>query len=191
MKISIREICVICGLEWRQNARLRAGIWLAAFVLLAYLLMLLSDWKQALKTEYQNFTGQLARLEILARQKEWTGRVDIAKSLMIQMESRFWKANSRGLAQAQMQMWIDNLLKKKEIANARTQVEPARDITGYEGLWQVAVRIEGNFDPYRLLDLLRLIESYEQIVTVEQLDLTNYGTPHFTMVMKAYFQASS
>jgi hypothetical protein len=191
MIISIREIRKICDTEWRRNPRLRAGIWLIVFVLFAYLLMLLSDWKQTLKTEYQNLTGRLGRLEILARQKEWADRVDIAKSLMIQMESRFWKANSRGLAQAQMQMWIDGLLKKNEIANSRTQVEPARDITGYEGLWQVAIRIEGNFAPDRLLDLLRSVESYEQIVTVEQLDVINYGTPRFTMVMKAYFQAGS
>ncbi len=177
--------------EWQQNPRFRLGGWLILFIMLAYLLMLLSDWEKGFSAEYRESAERLARLELLARQKEWIERADAAKAISVQMEGRFWKANSRGLAQAQVQIWLDNLLKNKDIQDARTQVEPVREMTEYEGIWQVAFRIEAPFEPYKLADLLRTVEGSEQIVTVEQADAVYNKNPRVTLVFKAYFQASS
>lgn len=177
--------------EWQQNLRFRSGGWIILFIILTYLLMLLSDWGKNFSTAYRESAERLEKLELLARQKEWIERADSAKTVAVQMEGRFWKANSRGLAQAQVQTWLDNLLKNKDIRDARTQVEPVREMAEYEGIWQVAFRIEALFEPRKLAELLRTAEGSEQIVTVEQLDAVYNKSPRFTLVLKAYFQASS
>jgi len=177
--------------EWQQNPRFRLGGWIILFIMLAYLLMLLSDWEKGFSTEYRESADRLERLELLARQKEWIERADAAKAISVQMEGRFWKTTSRGLAQAQVQSWLDNLLKNKDIQDARTQVEPVREMTEYEGIWQVAFRIEAAFEPRKLAELLRTAEGSEQIVTVEQLDAVYNKNPRLTLVLKAYFQANS
>ncbi len=177
--------------QWRQNPKLRLGGWLILVILLTYLFLLLSDREAALKKDYRNMSARLERLDLLARQKEWVGRADAVRAFVVQMEGRFWKASSRGLAQAKVQIWVDNLLAKKGITDARTQVEPARDMTGYESVWQVGARLEAPFAPHKLTDLLHTLETHRQIVTVEQLDVLNTNRPRFTLVFKAYFQANS
>lgn len=89
---------VISGVlnEWHRNPRFRLGGWLILFIVLAYILMLLSDWEKNFLAEYQESADRLGRLELLSLQKEWIERADAAKAVAVQMEGRFWKANSRG-----------------------------------------------------------------------------------------------
>jgi len=177
--------------EWRQNPRLRMGGWLILIIMMAYAIMRLSDLEDAIKNDYQRKARHLDELKALTQQKEWINRADAAKALIVQMEGRLWRANSRGLAQANVQIWVDNLLKEKHITEARTQVEPARDITGYKGIWQVSAKIDAAFNPRQLADLLYTVESHQQLVVVEQLDAILNEMPRFTLVMKFYFQANS
>jgi hypothetical protein len=177
--------------EWHQNPRLRLGGWLILVIVMIYGFLLLSDWEQKIQGDYRNLSERLARLEFLARQKEWTERADAAKAVSVQLEGRFWKAETRGLAQAKTQIWIDDLFKKKGIAGSRIQVEPARDMTGYEGIWQTAVRAEGDFEPRKFAELLYAIEVRHEIVKIEQLDIVHHNRPRFYLVLKAYFQANS
>ncbi len=167
------------------------GGWLIFIILTAYTIMRLSDLEDSIKSDYQRKTRHLDELKALTQQSEWINRADAAKALIVQMEGRLWRANSRGLAQANVQIWVDNILKEKNITDAQTQVEPARDITGYEGIWQVSARIDASFNPRQLADLLYAVESHQQLVVIEQLDAILNEMPRFTLVMKFYFQANS
>jgi len=178
--------------EWQQNPRLRLGGWLILAIVLLYTFLCLSDWEQTLRNDYHELTGRLGRLELLARQKEWTERADAARAVAVQMEGRFWKANSRGMAHAKVQTWIDNILRKTNIRDVRIQTEPAGDMVGYDGVWQVAARIEGYFEPRKLTELLRIVETHKQIMNIEQLHaVANNRQPRFILLIKAYFQANS
>jgi len=177
--------------EWRQNSRLRIGGWLILIILMSYAIMRLSDLEDSIKSDYQRKTRHLEELKSLTNQKEWINRADAAKAIIVQMESKLWRANSRGLAQANVQIWVDNFLKEKHITEAQTQVEPAHDITGYEGIWQVSAKIDAAFNPRQLADLLYAVESHQQLVVIEQLDAILNEMPRFTLVMKFYFQANS
>lgn len=177
--------------EWTRNPRFRLGIWAILIILLTYLLLTLSDQKKSVRSDYQLTEGRLERLELLVRQKEWAARAHAVRTSIVQMEARFWKAGARGMAQAKIQVWIDNLLKKKGISDTRTQVDPAREIKVYNDLWQVAVRVDGAFEPRKMAELLHAIETHPKIITIEQLDIMNHKRPHFTLVFKAWFQISS
>ncbi|MDM8525689.1 hypothetical protein QUF80_20145 [Desulfococcaceae bacterium HSG8] len=175
--------------EYRNNPRLRLGIWVILAILTAYVILFLSDLEQSLREDYRQSADRLAKLEVLARQKEWTDRAEAAKSSAVQAEGRLWKAGTRGMAQAKVQSWADRLLKDKGITDARSQAEPARDVPGYDGVWQVSVRISGGFDFRKLAELLHSVETNPKLVTVEQLDVASGEHPRFVLVVRVYFQA--
>jgi membrane protein implicated in regulation of membrane protease activity len=181
--------------ELQQNARLRIGGWVVLLIILSYPILLLSDWKKAIQADYESVAAQKQRLEALAGRQEWVERVDAAKAVSVQMEGRLWNAESRGLAQADFQKWLDKLVKQAKINDARIRVEPAVDIAGHEGVWQTPATIEGPFDQQSFFDLLHAVEANEQLVSVEQLDILHQNKAQkqgrFTLVLKAYFRGRS
>ena len=178
-------------LEWRQSSWIRLGGWLIIAIILTYGLLLLSDWEDTLKAEYSDMAGRVGRLEALTAQSDWSVRAKSARALRVQMEGRLWRAESRGLAHAMVQTWLDTLLKKVQIVELRIHVDPAVDVSGHDGVWQVTAKVEGKFDSRKLADLLYAIETHPQLATVEQMDVFLQRNRHFTLVLKTYFQARS
>jgi hypothetical protein len=165
------------------------GGWFILGIVLVYGLLFLGDVRRSLEGDYNALTGRAQRLESLLQEDEWSARARAVQALRLQLEGRFWHADSRGMAQAQMQTWIDNF-KKLGFTNYQTLVEDAVEVEGRSDLWQVAVRVEADFDASRFLNFLRILETRPQLVVVQQLDIRQRGRkPHFILVFKTYFRA--
>jgi hypothetical protein len=177
--------------QWKQNTRLRVGVWVIFGILLIYALLTLRDFRGTVERDYEALADRVRRLETLAQEEGWADRVRKAESVRVQVEGRLWQADSRGMAQAKIQTWLDDMAKLTP-EDLRTKVEDAREMEGHEGLWVVDARIEARFNAARFLALLRNMESHPQLVTVEQLIIQTRGRkPHFVMVFKAYFRATA
>ena len=116
-------------------------------------------------------------------------RATEARAMRVQIEDKLWTATTKGLAQANLQAWLDSQLKSATIAEARLKVEAALDVPKYANLWQVTAQIEGVFTPASLeLFLLRMGE-HPQWLVIDRLEIHHTQSPRFTLIIIAYFQA--
>ena len=176
--------------EWQGNQRLRFGGWLIFAILLIYCLVLLSDKVKSVEGESRDFYSRLEKLQVLTRQSEWPARAQAARSVRVQMESRLFTAESRGLAQANIQTWLDGWVKKIQLAKVRVQVEQARSVSGHQGVLQVTATVDGRFERDKVVELIKSIEIADHLMVIEQFDVIRRKKEHFTLAFRAYFQES-
>lgn len=174
--------------EWRRNVRLRLGVLALAVILAGYELLVLADQMKPLQVEHQRLRQQLTGVRTLAEQRFWEERLNAARALRVQLEGRLWRAESRGLANADVQNWVNAQLKAAKIVSTRIQVEPARELADHPGLWEVTARIEGPLTLDNLRELLRRIEGDPRLTVIERLDAQPGNPPRFALGLKAYFQ---
>jgi hypothetical protein len=175
--------------ELRNNARLRIGLGVIAVIVASYLFLLLDEYRQKLQTEHQSLVKRLAQLESVTQQTQWTQHASDARALLVQLEDKLWRANSKGLAQANLQAWLDAQVKAATIAETRLTMESTVDSTKYENLWQVTAQINGNFTAQSLDKLLLAFTKNPQWVIVDRLEIYRTKPAKFLLVVTAFFQA--
>ena len=97
-------------IEWSGNPRLRIGVGLVVVILVFYLLMVLADWRTALHAQYQQRTLQLYKVQALAGKDEWLLRAENARTLDKALRSEIPSAATIGLAQAEVQTWMRQIM---------------------------------------------------------------------------------
>jgi hypothetical protein len=172
--------------QLRDNFRLRLGLWLIAAIVAGYGLNFLEQQRQQLSAEYRNAALHLQKLQSVANQQEWQARAAEMAANRTQIETRLWQANSKGLAQATLQTWLDQQINAAAIAAPRLKVESAIE---KDGLWQVSARLDGSFSRAALEKLLLLLWNHPQWIIVNSLELQATGNARFSLVASAYFQA--
>ncbi len=158
--------------QWRQSRLLRWGGLVIALLILFYSFSLAEDLNRKLEKQANSQQQRLGRLEQLLQEPEWPERSMAARQLRVQLESRLWQAPTRGVAQAELQSWLDRELKRAKINNVRLQIADTRESSLAPGLWEVGAQIQGGFEPATLLLLLRAIEGHKLLALVEQLEIS-------------------
>lgn len=174
--------------EWRDNQRLRLGGRLILAILLIYAVLLFSDGQKSVERESRDLYERIERLKTLTRQSGWPERAQAARAVLVQMESGLFTVESRGLAQANIQTWLDSQIKKTSIDKARVQVDQARSVPGRDDILQVTASVDASFDREKVIELIKRIETNAHIMVIEQLDIIRQKRERFTLVLKAYFQ---
>ena len=174
--------------EWRDNQRLRLGGRLILAILLIYAVLLFSDEQKSVERESRDLYERIKRLETLTRQSGWPERAQAARAVLVQMESGLFTVESRGLAQANIQTWLDSQIKKMSIDKARVQVDQARSVPGRDDILHVTASVDASFDHEKVIELIKRIETDAHIMVIEQLDIIRQKRERFTLVFKAYFQ---
>lgn len=177
--------------EWRHNPRLRIGIWIIVMILMSYTGSSLLEWRQSLALRCQNVADRMGHVESLVNQTAWDNRLEAAKAAVVHIEDRLWRADSRGLAQAMVQNWIDDIMRQQGTDNVRIQVERPQDLNRMDGVWRVSATVESVVETDGIPGLLRAIETHDRLVTVEQLNLINTSRARLTLGLSAYFLAGS
>ena len=128
--------------EWRSNPRLRWGAAIAAAIGFLYLCLVLADWRRELHEEYQQRTLQLYKMTELAGQEQWLGRAQSAQALEKALQAEVPNAATIGLAQAEVQTFVRQLINafgRRLSSDAR----PPAEVTGQPGLWRIPVTLRG------------------------------------------------
>ncbi|MEM7015751.1 MAG: hypothetical protein AAF512_00260 [Pseudomonadota bacterium] len=173
--------------EFRENIRLRLGVWAVCIIVAIYVMLVLHDHKEKLRGEYAQVNGHLARLKDVASQAEWAQRAQDAKTLRLDAEKKLWSANSRGLAGATLQSWLDTTIRTIGIERSRIQIESPQEITGEQTLWKASAQVDGLFTPEKLRAmLLKMSENSEWIIT-ERLEVRPSAPPTFSLLVTSYF----
>lgn len=168
MHASLQQLLV----QWRQTPRLRVGVLLMTAVVALYLVLLLADERDQALKDYQEQVVRLNKVQGLSDQQHWLERANQARATRIQFESRLWQAESKGLAQATLQTWFTRNLRSEKLTGLSVDTELATEVPGNARLWQVTADLKGQIKRAQLVNLLKLLETNQQLITVEHLKLS-------------------
>ena len=184
----------------RNNPRLRWGLWLIFGIFWLYAVLLLRDQFRDKSEQYANAVKKVERLQAEVRQKEWLERVEEARALKVQMESRLWQADSSGLAQASFQDWLNQMFLQAAIGRPSMTLSAVEDkgsgMTDAEkketvipeDLWKIKAKLEFDFNPATFLSLMTQMVSHEKKTVFESLVIRKEPVPRVEAVVVAYFQ---
>ena len=173
--------------EWQSSPLLRWGALGVVLILAVYVWLVLGDVNRELEQELAGNQGQQRRLASMQDENFWPERAQQVRNMRVQLESQFWQADTKGLAQANLQSWLDRLLRRMSVTNMKMQIEDPVDVEALESIWQVDVLIEGALEPARLLELLNEIETSSQLTVVNSLD---YEKQRFKIRLRTFVQST-
>ena len=179
--------------QFRDNRRLRIGAALVAWILA---LNALIDWNThlaALHAAYRSSLSQLARLTPGQPLEVWNRRANDGRQALVEARGLLWRNTSAGLAQAQVQDWLGDALRRlaaqgvvvrvaePETTAARPAVASpvvnagAASVVRFsapaatEARRPLRARIEFNTDPAVMLALLAALNNAEHRIGVDTL----------------------
>ncbi len=176
--------------QWRSNLRFRLALRAIVGLLLVYAILVLGDWQKATLEDQKRELRQSERLQALATENEWPARAAAAAEAVTRLESQFWRADSRGLAQAMVQDSLERLAREAGIEQLSVRAEPPQPSDGNPEVLQVSASLEGGFNAESWTRLLTAISRHSQVIHIERMGVVNEGQrPRFNMVVKAPFLA--
>ena len=177
--------------EWNGNPRLRWGAGIAIAIGFFYLCLVLADWRRDLHDQYQQRTLQLYKMTELAGQEQWLGRAQSAQALEKALQAEVPNAATIGLAQAEVQTFVRQLINafgRKLGSDAR----PPAEVAGQPGLWRIPVTLRGMVSQPQMLEILRRVEDSDRLMVIDEFSFTFVrGVPNMSMTLVAYYRVGS
>jgi hypothetical protein len=173
--------------EWSSSARLRIGTWVVLAILVLYACLSLVEWRRSLLNDYEQASNRLYKTAALAGEERWLQRAQDARDLRRALEAQIPSAGTLGLAQAESQTWVQQLLRAygrdmSSQANAPVPVDAAA------GLWKVPVTIRGALTPGQFVEMLRRIEGNDRLMVIERISIDNQRRPTIDMTITAFYR---
>ncbi len=173
-------------LELKQNFRLRMGIWLIVFIVLLYLVLVQSARFDEAFSQYNRQALQLERAETLLGQDDWVTRAELENTSFSELSGRLWQAETLGLAQASLQGALNSMAQSLTLRNIRLRSGAAQAIDTIEGVWQVQVQLDAQYNAGDELGLLYKMAQNSQLMVVERFDLQP-NNQRLSMIVSGYF----
>jgi len=168
--------------ELRVNLRLRLGLVAIMAILIIYGLLEWRDHLASATTDYRRLLNQVARLGQQKQPEQWQKRAVEARQALAEARAQLWHNASSGLAQAQVQDWLNGVLRQADAKAYVVRVsEPdtaldsqslkARLPQELSQLVPLRARVEFNSDPAVLLALLAAMNDSRQRIVVDTLNI--------------------
>lgn len=174
--------------QWADNPRLRLGVAVIALIVVVYLFLVLQDWRTALATEYASRTEHLYKMRALAGQDAWVERARSTAEVRRALEAEMPDAATPGLAQANVQGWVRDVVAAYGEEGVTVQVHDAVAVDGHADVWRVPVNINGTLRSGRYLDLVAAIERRNTLAIIEQARVLDRENETFSLTVVAYFR---
>ncbi len=113
--------------EWRENSRLRYGVYITIGIVWIYAILSLKDATEIERGTWQNSESRVARARATAASADWLRRSQEVAGAVNEYESLLWREGSIGLSQAAFQERISQSLGAAGIVVRALRVVPASD----------------------------------------------------------------
>jgi len=183
--------------ELKASPRLRWGVWGIVGVLWLYGALDLRDEVQRDSETNRAIGKKIARTQETAAQTEWPNRLAEAQSLQLGMESRLWRENTIGLAQATFHDWLSLSAQQANLTKVQLAVaaQDGENIDGKDksgsdntsNLWKVSAKLSFDFSPQSLYPFLTRIVAHDKKVAIESLIIRGTPSPKAELILVAYF----
>ncbi len=174
--------------QTNANPRLRWMLWGILYIFLIYFALSVGEWR----SEQQQGIDQLQRtadkLEQLESQTEWPQRWAAEKEVGRQFQQRLWKATSIGLAEADLQNFLRNLINNHNGDGLRLRLAPTETvIIGDETLFKVSAEVSVFLTVAQIDNLMRSMAENPQALITERFSYGPQRAGQLTMLVTAYF----
>ncbi|MFN3842957.1 MAG: hypothetical protein ACK4RW_06765 [Rehaibacterium terrae] len=184
----IRQQLADAAAQWRQNRRLRLAVLAGLLVLGFHLVSALADRRDAVAKAYQRDLQLLTRLDSASRQAEWPARAEQAREALLAVQAGVPRAQSAGLAQAELQAWLTEQASQSGLVQPRVRTETTLDVPGRPELWQVVARMDAEAGAGALATFLQAMSASLPWVQVERLEVREAREGvHLSLIVRAYY----
>lgn len=172
----------------KENARLRFSVWMIAFIIVGYPILLISDHNESVSADVVRELEREARILRTANEKEWFERSEAAAKVADQIDQYFWRANSVGIAKATLFQTLNDWAADKQLQNVQIRLEEPFPVDDLSGIFRISGQVDVAFDAINSMDFLRQIESSDTKIVVERMEITQRVRPVHKLVIAAYFK---
>jgi hypothetical protein len=190
--------------EFRSNLRLRLLLAGVVAIVWLYALLSLRDLAIAKNQQFIGLERQIAKTKLQTSAADWSQRLEAIKLLQVELEGRLWQNSTQGLAQAAFQDWLNQaairatlgrpavtMLAVEEKGDAGNNDNTANPASPNLQLWKVRAKLEFDFTPPGLMNLLKQITVNPQQVVIESLNIRKEPVPRVDLLLVANFQKTA
>lgn len=172
--------------ELAAKARLRAGVWAILAIVLLYWLLVQSDRLAAAGADHAAAVEDLARAQAVLGRQDWPERLAAAQQTHAALSERFWRADTQGLAQAQLQAAVTGIVDGLGFRNRVIQPGLSQPVPGAPDLLRVQLRLSGSYRAGAERKVLHAIATHPRKLAVDSLNLDRRQA-RMVMLVSAYF----
>lgn len=175
--------------ELATNARLRWGVWSILAILLVYCILVQSERLAAAQADYAAEVGRLAKAEQVLAGRDWPSMLEAEREVHRALESRFWRAETEGLAQAKLQDALGGVVEGLRLRDARFRSGVSQAVPGLPGIWRVQTRLDAGYRAGAELRMLYALATHPVKLVVDRLSLVRRERhdSRVVLIVSAYF----
>ena len=171
------------------NPWLRWGVRLALLLVLGQGVALQHGRLAGVQADYEDVVERLERTEALIDQGNWIELLETERESHIRIWSRFWEAETEGLAQAKLQAALSTLFQDLDLRNTRISSGVNQEVPDLPGIRRVQTRLNAAYPPGTEPKMLHALATYPRQLIVDRLELRKraQGDSQLTVVVSSYF----
>lgn len=173
------------------NPRLRWMLWGVLYIFLMYFALSLGEWR----AEQQQGINQLQRtaikLQQLKSETEWPERQAAETEVAQQLSQRLWKAKTPGLAEADLQNYLRQLMANYNADGLRLRLAPTETLVlGGETLLKVSADVSAVIGVAQIDPLMRAMAEDKRALLVERFAYSPQRAGQLSLLVTAYFSTA-
>lgn len=172
--------------ELAENTRLRLGLWFVLLLAVLYGALLQSDRVDAAYDEYAVEADRLARVEATLTSGDWQEWLATEQQTNAQLAARLWRADTPGLAQANLQAALSQITDGLALRNQRIRPGVSQAVPDAPGIWRIQMQLNASYRRGDELEVMHRIATFPRKLTLDRLDLSR-SNDRLRLIVSAYF----
>ena len=145
-----------------------------------------SDRVEAAFDDYAIEAGRLARIEATLTSGDWQDLLVAERETNTELAAKLWRADTSGLAQANVQAALGEIMQGLSLRNARIRPGVSQAVPDADGVWRVQMQLSAAYRRGMELEVLHRVATYPRKLVVDRLDL-NRNNDRLRLIVSAYF----
>ena len=168
---------------------LRGGGRLALLLALGHGVALQHGRLAGVHADYEDALADLDRTGALLHRRDWMAPLETEREAHVRIRSRFWEAETEGLAQAKLQAALGTLFRDVGLRDTRIQSGLNQDAPDLPGVRRVQARLQAAYPPGTEPEMLHALAAYPRQLIVDRLELRRRerGEAQLTLIVSSYF----
>ncbi|MBT0585051.1 hypothetical protein [Alteromonas oceanisediminis] len=175
----------------KSNKRLRVSLWVILFIVVCYPILVISDYNQSMRDKVAQELEKEARILRTASEKQWFQRAEELDKLSDRVDSALWKAPSKGIAKATLFQALTSWAENNALDNVQIRLEEPFLVEAQPNIYRVSGQIDVAFDAINNIAFVYDIETNEEKVVIERMNISQRGRASQRLVIAAYFKVES
>ena len=173
------------------NPRLRWMLWGVLYIFLMYFALSLGEWRAEQQQGINQLQRTAVKLQQLKSETEWPERQAAETEVAQQLSQRLWKAKTPGLAEADLQNYLRQLMANYNVDGLRLRLAPTETLVlGGETLLKVSADVSAVIGVVQIDPLMRAMAEDKRALLVERFAYSPQRAGQLSLLVTAYFSTA-